>query len=120
MIDNEQITALAREYSKETFVYEYLQDNPKSTAVKKILDITVRDAEAVLRWLSQRYCLVEKSRLQEYYRAHIEMGHYYNRQAKSCHNNQMRDAAEKCAAVMQGKAGVLKSLFPEIAKEVEE
>lgn len=111
----EQITAIAREFAEE--MCAHMEDD-------FIKDEAIRDNELTFKMavnlLSQRYYLVEKSKLQSIIGALTEMKHYYNRQAKSCRNNQMREASEKCAAVMQGKAELLESLFPEIAKEVEE
>lgn len=105
-MNDDQITALAREYAEETSAYEYLKDNPKSTSAKKILDITVRDASAVLRWLSTRFCLVEKKKVIEAYKAEL----LNKRVDDYCGVKDDTDAA---------RLELLHSLFPEIAKEVE-
>lgn len=51
MIDNDQITALAREYAE----FAGYKDNIDALVV----------IENAFGWLSQRYCLVEKSKFQE-------------------------------------------------------
>lgn len=98
MIDTE-ITALAREYG------EYVANNPivtpcLTTDEKK--DICIRAnanrAKDVIKWIADKFCLVEKSKLQE-----LEIA---------------RRAKEHGAVWLnQWEA---ESLFPEIAKEEEE
>lgn len=109
----EQITAIAREYAEE------IHTDTSAPFKDDVVCEEIENTESFLRFILQRYCLVEKSKLQSIIEALNEMVHYYNRQAKSCCNNQMREVSEKCAAVMQGKVELLESLFPEIAKEVE-
>ena len=89
-----EITGLARECVNDIYkdVCEFLHDHPKSTAAGGIINLAIRDTEAVLRWLSQRYCLVEKSKA---------------RQVNRC---------IKTKAVQ----AVMCVLFPDLGKEVEE
>lgn len=79
---NDQITALAREYAEsDGYGLQIIQD----------------DAEMFLRWLSRRFCLVEKSKLDE-----LEIS---------------RRAKENGAVCLT--PAEVRNLFPEIAKEVE-
>lgn len=105
----EEITALAREYG------EYVADNPIAapyldTDEKKDINIraNANRAKDVIKWMANKFCLVEKDKaIAEY------------RQAKA-----FCDAATPLADIepwsyYTGRRIVLKSLFPEIAKEVE-
>lgn len=90
----EQITAIAREYaegcidpqgfSKDTYE-EMVEEKAENTAY-------------VLRWLSQRYCLMEKIKLEE-----LDIP---------------RRVKEHRALILDKRE--LDALFPEIAKEVED
>ncbi len=80
---NDQITALAREYAEK--------DEP-------FVQIIQDDAEMFLRWLSERYCLVEKSRLKK-----LDIAY----------------RAKHYGTVVLNQ-GDIDSIFPEIAKEVGE
>lgn len=106
-MDNEQITALARELADE------LYNNDSS--YRKILwwceepkERKAEELEYTLRFLLCRYCLVEKSKLIEEYKS-----------ATANFNN----ASDPVIPTMDYYLGIMKfieSLFPEIAKEVEE
>jgi len=101
MKNEEEITALAREYAEEIRPY-----NDK-TAPLSILDI--REAERLIRFLLRRYCLVEKSKVAEEYKRAIET----NRNGKET-------GAYSLCTMGSARKVLLESLFPEIAKEVEE
>lgn len=58
-MDNNQITALAREYAEE--IYPYLSDKIISRRTQEI-----KDAERVIRFLLRRYCLVEKEAVRKW------------------------------------------------------
>ena len=93
----EEITALAREYAEEFY------------KVRGGLDLMADEAENVIRFLFRRYALVEKSKLKEEYRKV---------------QKQMIEGDELGIHVLfihgKIKKDLLESLFPEIAKEVEE
>lgn len=93
-----EITALAREYAE--WVTEAEGDDnayiPAETAMASVL----------LRWLSRRYCLVEKGKLSEMYDAAMEVSRL------------PRSVEARGYAI--SRLQTLKSLFPEIAKEVED
>lgn len=96
-MDDDKITALAREYAEEIRPY-----NDK-TAPLSILDI--REGERLIRFLLRRYCLVEKKDVEAKYQEAKER--YFNPD----------DETEK---TMYGRRmSMLESLFPEIKKEVE-
>ena len=61
MTDPDEITALAREYAEE-----------RASMMQGSLT-TKTQAELVIRFLLRRYCLVEKSKLQEMYAAAMEI-----------------------------------------------
>lgn len=95
----EQITAIAREYAEsrypeaKTYEDEYLRDTAAFVMEDK------------LRWLSQSYCLVEKEVVRTTYQQAMEQG---------------KHAHVKYHVESRAKLRLLESLFPDIAKEVEE
>lgn len=86
----EEITALAREFSKE---------HDDST-------IAYHAAKDVIRFLLRRFCLVEKSKVEEeYHEAKFACGNV--------------DPCLETFATSLAQKSVLERLFPEIAKEME-
>lgn len=101
MENNDQITALAREYAEEK--YPYLSDKIISLRTQEI-----KNAERLIHFLLRRYCLVEKSKVEEeYYEAKFACG---NVDPCSDTDTWIMYHTEK---------SLLERLFPEIAKEVE-
>lgn len=96
---NDQITALAREYAEE--ICAHMEDD-------FIKDEAIRDNELAfmmaVEHISRRYCLVEKSKVEDTHKG-ILVQLYPKIFGYSPYN--------------QGRIDLLKSLFPEIAKEVE-
>lgn len=66
-MDDNQITALAREYAEE--IYPNLSDKIISRKTQEI-----KDAERVIRFLLRRFCLVEKSKATELCRLTLDHG----------------------------------------------
>lgn len=95
MENNDQIAALAREYAEETG-----KEFPTALYIKQ------SNMENHLRWLCDRYCLVEKSKIREAYK-----------DAQKDQHNSEGDFALTLAG--RNRSAVLIDLFPEIAKEVE-
>lgn len=97
MIDNDQITALAREYAEER---ASLMQGSLSTKIQ---------AELVIRFLIRRFCLVEKSKVMEIYEKEKRM-------------EKMAGVLHKPLMGLWFKAGLklLEDFFPEIVKEVKE
>lgn len=102
---NDLLTALAREFAEETkngILGLFPQPLPDSMEV-----LIKNDQEyygRFLRWLTRRYCLVEKSKV------------------KDIHKGILVQIAPKnfgYSPYNQGRIDLLKSLFPEIGKEVE-
>ncbi len=91
---DEQIAALAREYAE--WVTEAEGGNNDYTPAEQAI------ASAFLRWLSQRYCLVEKSKIKETWK---EITNVY-----IAHRHITYDGARYLFNEV---------LFPEIAKEME-
>lgn len=96
-MNDDQITALAREYAEETVSHTRL-----STAIAD-------DTEDVIRFLLRRYCLVEKSKVKDAYMSAIK-------DVKDGYKSKIGGMI----AMGGAKGALLESLFPEIAKEVEE
>lgn len=98
---NEQIIALAREYAEE--MCAHMEDD-------FIKDEAIRDNESafmmVVERLSRRFCLVEKSKVEEEY-------------TKTCDSVNKHSATTGCLFFV-GQKQTIEFLFPEIAKEVEE
>lgn len=97
-MDNDQITALAREYAEDLTRRIHKMDGElPNCLLKEALSVAKGDAEDVIRFLLRRYCLVEKSKLEELDIA-FRAKHY---------------------GIVVLNQGDIESLFPEIAKEVE-
>lgn len=101
MTDTE-ITALAREYAEEC-------TNPSGfskATYEEMVEERVENASYVLRWLCDRYCLVEKSKVEEEYH-----------EANICRTHVERYGAQWGA--LTAKMAILERLFPDLGKEVE-
>lgn len=103
----DQITALAREYA------EWITDVPKANELPNCLmneahTLIAENAECMLQWLLRRFCLVEKSKVAKEYKAVAEAVEAYRTQNLVLSRTKL------------AKADLLITLFPEIAKEVEE
>lgn len=108
-MDNDQITVLAREYAEETrngILGLFPQPLPDSMEV-----LIKNDQEyygRFLRWITNRYCLVEKSKVEEeYYEAKFACGN-----------------VDQCSdtdtwIMYHTEKSLLERLFPELGKEVE-
>lgn len=90
-MNKDKITSLAREYAEE--IYNGDTD-------------FIPEAEQILEWLTHRFCLVEKSKVEEEYRV-----------AKECLDKV--PALSIIGSVINGQIIVLESLFPDLRKEVE-
>ena len=91
-MDDDLITALAREYAEE-----------RASIMQASLTTKIR-AELVIRFLLRRFCLVEKSKVEEEYK-------------KACESVNKHSATTGCLFFV-GQKQTIESLFPEIAKEV--
>lgn len=100
---NQEITALAREYAEEENPIGSYGDNMFERGMD--LSISRGEAERVLTWLTHRYYLVEKSKVENIYKGILV---------------QQDPKNFGYSAYNQGKKELLKSIFPEIGKEVEE
>lgn len=87
-----QLTALAREYAEQT------DGSPADMAYRKAI------AENAFRFLLRRYCLAEKEKLDNIYQGILV---------------QLDPKNFGYSPYNQGRMDVIKSLFPEIGKEVE-
>lgn len=86
-----EITALAREYAEEIY-----------SGSAEFID----EVEQVICWLSQRFYLVEKSKIQEEYH-----------EANICRTHFERYGAQWGA--LTAKMAILERFFPDLGKEVE-
>lgn len=108
-----EITALAREYAEEINPANQLNDYPEAKMIADIMrkalsEVTaekIKDFEGFLHFLLRRYYLVEKEAVRKEYQQAIEQGEH---------------AHVRCHVESRAKLRLLESLFPEIAKEVEE
>lgn len=101
---NDQIAALAREYAEECI-------DPQGFSKETYEELVEEKAENVayvLRWIRDRYCLVEKSKVRE---AYLE--------ARATTKEGYKAKLGGMIAVGSANKALLESLFPEIAKEVE-
>ena len=103
-----EIDKIAREYAEEKaneYYYDRDYDNRRKIKVSSI----VNQVAPIIRWLSNRYYLVEKDKLKSKY-AELE-DEWIEKSLKEIHPD---------AYVAQTQLKLLKFLFPDIAKEVEE
>lgn len=91
-MNDDQITALAREYAEE-----------RASIMQGSLTTKIQ-AELVIRFLLRRFCLVEKEAVRKQFESAKRL-------------IEARNYNKQCIGV--GSRGVLERLFPEIAKEVE-
>lgn len=104
-MNDDQITALAREYAEEISPVNQLNDYPEAkmiadmmrNALSEVIDDKIKDFEGFVRFLLCRYVLVERSKFEE-----LEIA---------------RRAKEHGAVWLNRWEA--ERLFPEIAKEVE-
>ena len=95
-MNDDQLTALAREYAEE--IYPNLSDKIISLRTQEI-----KNAERLIRFLLRRFCLVEKSKVEDIHKGILV---------------QLDPKNFGYSPYNQGRIDLLKSLFPEIAKEV--
>ena len=104
-MDNDQITALAREYAEEMIKGKPSEELPNCLKNSMLAMNTEYIAE-IFQWLTRRFYIVEKSKVEEEYQ-----------EAKfTCGNV---DPCSDTFAASLAQKSVLERLFPEIAKEVE-
>lgn len=105
---DKQLTSLAREYAEEATKADAGDPNLSASDLNGIKRDVAEYAEEVISFLLRRFCLVEKSRIQEEYQKA---------------QTQIKDGKELGIHVLVtlggAKEALLESLFPEIAKEVE-
>lgn len=113
-MDDNTITALAREYAEEINPVNQLNDYPEAkmiadimrNALSEVMDEKVKDFDGFLRFLLRRYALVEKSKLEEEYKS---SKHYFEHTDSSNSTQKQYFWGRRCA---------IESIFPELAKEV--
>lgn len=101
MLTDNQITALAREFSKE---------HDDST-------IAYHAAKDVINFLLRRYCLVEKSKVEQMYKEAAEGNCKLEKMRPQ--NTYAKNSIAMRIGVNFGCVHTLKSLFPDLGKEVE-
>ncbi len=100
-LTDQQITDIAHEYAENCID----KCGFSKGTYEELVDEKAEDAAYVLRWLSKRFCLVEKSVVVDEYKYAV------TDVAESKHYNIRISEAELA------KKELLESLFPEIAKE---
>lgn len=116
-MNNNQITALAREYAEEKGrVMEQKQSLP-SCLVKEVMEMDATELTRFLQWLSRRYCLVEKSKVEQMYKEAVDGKCELEKMQPQ--NTYAKNSILMKIGMNAGCAYTLKSLFPAIAKEVE-
>lgn len=99
---NQEITALAREYAEDLIKVRKTQGELANCLLNEALSVAEDDAEDVIRFLLRRFCLVEKSKVENIHRGILV---------------QLNPKNFGYSPYNQGRIDLLKSLFPEIAKE---
>lgn len=111
----EEITALAREYAEEIYPHEEGEDLGQMEFLRTS---ATKHIEASLKMLSRRYCLVEKSKLTKMYKEAVDGKCELEKMQPQ--NTYAKNSILMKVGMNAGCAYTLKSLFPEIGKEVEE
>lgn len=104
MENNDQITALAREYAEEITKADAGDPSLSASDLNGIKHDVAEYAEQLIRWLLRRYCLAEKEKLDNIYQGILV---------------QLDPKNFGCSPYNQGRMDVIKSLFPDLGKEVE-
>lgn len=99
-----EITALAREYAEKKARADREQGFPEPF-INDMIELYKKDMKSALDFLLRRFCLVEKELMEDEYNKTLK-------EAKLAH--------PKHQIQSRTRMRLLKSLFPEIAKEVEE
>lgn len=100
-MDEDKIKALGREYAEEHVITSCFSQ----ITYEELLEDQAEIAAYVIRWLSSRFCIVEKSKVQEEYK-----------DAQKDQHNQEKDFALTIAG--RNRSAVLVDLFPEVVKEI--
>lgn len=101
-MDEEKINSLAREYAED-----HVEPHGFSESTyKELLEEKSEMAGCVLRWLSSRFCVVEKSKVQEEY--NLALSNFEKAGWARPLNRSYYD----------GRSDAIKAIFPEIAKDV--
>lgn len=101
-MNESEITALTREYAEENVKQP---EDMSNSLHNEYLKLFAHEAEELIRFLLRRYCLVDKSKV------------------KNIHNGILVQLDPKnfgYSPYNQGRMDVIKSLFPDLGKEVEE
>lgn len=108
-MNDDQITALAREYAEEVYrnAHKEMEVLPNCLS-NEAINIFAEDMEHKVQWLLRRYCLVEKSKVAIKYK-----------NAKRLEEDATAFGFEKHRNNAIVIKSLIESLFPEIAKEVE-
>lgn len=113
-MNEDQITSLAREYAESRY------PEAKTDEDDFLYDSAVYVMEDNLRWLLQRYCLVEKEAIRKEYESVKDTPDDCNYEEHGAtwdetpYLSRFYDEGYDC-----GQKNLLESLFPEIAKEVQ-
>jgi hypothetical protein len=107
MLTDNQITSLAREYAEEMIKGKPTEELPNCLK-NSMLAMNTEHVAEIFQWLLRRYCLVEKSKVEEEYKS-------AKHDSKMAH----REKLYTMLAVASARKALLESLFPEIGKEVE-
>lgn len=105
----EQITTLAREYAEEVHkkVHKEMEVLPNCLS-NEAINMLAGDMKCKLEWLSSRFCLVEKSKAEQFFKGRQNI--------LANQNKYDRYIVDEASAEKR----LMLCLFPEIAKEVEE
>lgn len=105
-MNEDQITALAREFAEEIYPHEEGEDLGQMSFLR---NNAIKHISSTLKMLLRRYCLVEKEAVRKEYQ---DATTHVKEAIKS-----KNPFSESCG---KGKRIAIQSLFPEIEKEVEE
>lgn len=115
-MNSDQITALAREYAEEMIKGKSSEELPNCLK-NSMMEMNTEYVAKIFQWLTRRFCLVEKSKLTKMYKEAVDGKCELEKMQPQ--NTYAKNSILMKVGMNAGCAYTLKSIFPEIAKEVE-
>lgn len=112
-MNDDQIIALAREYAEEGAEEVGLPNCLQN----ETFGLVVTETEGVIKWLLRRFCIVEKSKVEQMYKEAVDGKCEIEKMQPQ--NTYAKNSILMKVGMNAGCAYTLKSLFPGIGKEVE-
>lgn len=106
-MNEDLITAISREYAEDVYKNSHKETEVLPNAYRTAINLFAEDMENKLKWLSRRFCLVEKNIVIDAYKQALET----NEQGH-------KTGAYVLCTIGSAQKVLLESLYPEIRKEL--